>query len=131
MSMRKLIIEGRRYLWGVSHKHHVLPAESPDGVPGCREVFTAYLEGWKATPLRVQFSAAKHHQVGHPAAGEVWVSKAPKVYWNLNTPGIATGLIKHALANGWQPDKQSRPTVIEDGFAFGLTSGCGVVDRAH
>ena len=113
--LRRLVIDGRTYVWNVRHVHHEPPHPSGDG--RCREVFTAYLEGRKATPLRIAFTDGAGRHAGYPERGVVWTSDDRDAA-NLNTPSVARRLIERARALGWQPETMRAPWVVDDGFAL-------------
>jgi hypothetical protein len=118
--LRRLVLHGSTYLWKVEHTHHVLPPPPPSrvGEGRCREVFTAYLEGRKASPLRIAFDDGAGHHAGYPARGVVWTSRAGEDDANLNTPRIARLLIERALAAGWRPEESRSPWKVDDGFVL-------------
>ena len=101
-SLRRIVVDSKTYLWKVKHDHKVLPSEPPHGpgADGCREVFTAFLEGHTASPLRIRFPDGPGQNSGYPAAGVVWTSGPDGLTANLNTPRIAAALIRLALSRG-------------------------------
>jgi hypothetical protein len=116
MRLRKLVVDGATYHFGVTHEHHVLPPPERAGARGrCREIFTAYLDEHRKAPLRIRFSDAQGRNAGYPERGVVWLSSGASL--NLNTPGAAAQLVRRALALGWTPETARRPFVIEDGFS--------------
>ena len=116
--LRKIIVDGEKYLWKVQHDHHALPAEAPPGPSTCRcrEVFTAFLEGHRTSPLRLRFPDGPGQSAGSPAAGVVWTSGPNGLSANLNTPRIAASLIRLARARGWDPSQRKTPQIVDDGF---------------
>lgn len=116
--LRKIGIEGKTYLWKVEHDHNALPADPSQGpdTSGCREVFTAFLEGHRASPLRIRFPDGPGQSSGYPAAGVVWTSGPAGLAANLNTPRIAACLIRLALSRGWTPGQSKTPLIVDDGF---------------
>lgn len=120
-----MIVDGVRHLWTVKHEHHVLPPSAPGAVGGghCREVFTAYREGHKRSPLRVAFTGGPGRFGGDPDKGIVW-TKAPGSdrieSANLRTPGVAARLVQLGQARGWAPvdAATAAPLAIDDGFAL-------------
>jgi hypothetical protein len=115
--LRRLALGAQTYRWKVEHKHHVLaPPTVGDGRQGrCREVFSALMDGQKASPLRVWFSDGEGAHAGYPEAGVVWTEKHRA---NLNEPGVARRLIELGLELGWCATDRGKPFVIEDGFAY-------------
>ena len=128
--MRRLSIDGALYLWRVTHEHEVGQQGRP--LAGtCREIFTAYLAGRKASPLRVVFAGGTL-QPGYPEAGVVWipgprtphgVPSPPSAELNLNLPSTAVKLIAYARNAGWTPELGKQSHVLEDGLAI-LTALC-------
>lgn len=117
-NLRKIVVDGQAYLWKVKHDHKVLPPE-PSQAPeayGCREVFTAFLAGHGASPLRIRFPDGPGQSSGYPAAGVVWTAGPAGLTANLNTPRIAAALIRLALSRGWNPGQSRTPLVMDDGF---------------
>lgn len=116
-SLRRLVVDGVVYRWKVEHAHHVLPP-SPALAGRCCEVFTAYVDGRRAAPLRVRFCDGAGQQAGYPSAGVVWTSAPPHLEANLNLPSIARRLIALARAAGWSPEQDRGGLEIADGFAL-------------
>jgi len=116
--LRRILVEGKAYLWKVNHDHKVLPPEPThgSGAHGCREVFTAFLEGHSASPLRIRFPDGPGQSSGYPAAGVVWTSGPAGLTANLNTPRIAAALIRLAVSRGWNPGQSRTPLIVDDGF---------------
>ncbi|MBK8169993.1 MAG: hypothetical protein IPK60_06580 [Sandaracinaceae bacterium] len=109
-SIRKLVIGDSVYLWGVAHQHN----HGHHHEQGCREIFTAYLEGQKAAPLRIWFS---EEDATRMAAGVV-ADGAAGPLTNLNEPKTARRLIDAARVAGWTPESARTPFVVEDGLAL-------------
>lgn len=118
-TLRKIVVGDATYLWKVQHDHHVLHAD-PEGAGayGCREVFTAFLEGHKVSPLRIRFPDGPGQSSGYPAAGVVWTSGPAGLTANLNTPRIAAALIRLALSQGWNPGQSRSPLIVDNGFSL-------------
>ncbi|BAY29756.1 hypothetical protein NIES2107_16000 [Nostoc carneum NIES-2107] len=75
----------------------------------CYDTFTAYLEGYKSTPLRINFVTYEDPWFGGPLrCGET----------NLHRPKFACVFIKEALKYGWNPAKDCKPLIIEKGNEF-------------
>jgi hypothetical protein len=115
--LRRIVIGTTTFLWKVEHAHHVLAPPVPgEGREGrCREVFTAFLDGDKRTPLRVWFTDAADRHAGYPEAGCLW---AGELRVNLNEPGVARRVIELGLAQGWRSTAAKGEFVVEDGFAY-------------
>lgn len=113
--LRRIVVDGADYLFGRRHRHDA--ASPPEQL--CQEIFTAYLEGHKRSPLRVWFTAGPGRGAGYPERGVVWLA-TPGGWLNLNTPGEAANVIRRARASGWDPVNGRGPFVIEDGFAVFL-----------
>ena len=113
--MRRLVVDGVTYLWIISHKHNVLPTMEPPTCR-CREVLTAYREGFKSSPLKVRFTGGPGVDAGYPESGTVHVWGPPNQSYNLNTPGLAAIIIRRAIAMGWTPDSSRQPFELEDGL---------------
>jgi hypothetical protein len=77
--MRRISIAGVRYLWSVEHAH--------DAAGACSEVFTAYLEGKKAAPVRVRFASRGGWHAGYPA--------------------------ERARSAGWSPETAREPCLLD------------------
>lgn len=116
--LRVIKVGGSTYLWRVSHRHHVLPDNK------CSELFTAYLEGAKTTPLRATFN---EDEVIRIAAGVV-MPAGERMSYNLNEPGMARSLIEGALAAGWKPDNSNAPFIVERGQAL-LAGGRSIEEQ--
>jgi hypothetical protein len=124
---RRIVVDGRPFLWTVKHQHHVRPAGEP-GEGRCREVFTAYAEGLKHGALRIVFSDGPREHAGYPEAGVVWTSGPASSTANLNTPRVAAALIRAALQQGWAPERIRTPFVIANGFEL-VTGLSGLLAR--
>jgi len=77
-------------------------------------VFTAFLEGHSASPLRIRFPYGPGQSSGYPAAGVVWTSGPAGLRANLNTPRIAAGPIRLARSRGWNPGPSKTPLIMDD-----------------
>lgn len=117
--LRTIRVGAVLYLWWVNHKHSV-PRHglvTSEGEGGCREVFTAFAEGFPGQPARILFPESNKHGPGFPRQRGVVVDyKLPNLYINLNRPRIARLLIELAIAGGWIPGQSRREFVIPDGY---------------
>lgn len=103
---RKLVIDGFEYLVRVHH-------ERRGSV--CGECFTAFRQGYKASPLRVHFFGVLGSPFGHEVGGTLFVGE---VAYNLNLPRHAAALVRHALAQGWLPERAHSPFEVDDGVGW-------------
>jgi hypothetical protein len=103
---RKLVVDGLDYLVRV----HREPRGS-----GWGECFTAFRQGSKASPLRVHFVSGFGSPCDHEAGGTIVVGE---VAYNLNLPRHAAALVRHALAQGWLPERAHSPFEVSDGVAW-------------
>jgi hypothetical protein len=109
--MRRIVVNGAEYLFGVSHRH---PSNGR-----CEEIFTAYLADHKRSPLRIRFTGAPGYEAGYPSRGVVGRTD-PDASLNLNTPGVAASIIRRARELGWDPVSGATAFIIADGFAVFL-----------
>ncbi|MFF4341787.1 hypothetical protein ACFY00_17860 [Kitasatospora sp. NPDC001540] len=110
---RRLVVEGRVYLWTLRHSHR-----SPDGdrSAGCRETLTLHPQPARSGgPLRVVFAERPGSYVpgGFPlGSGDVGDVHGSSL--NLHEPGTVRALLDAATARGWHPDG---PSAVEvDGW---------------
>ena len=113
--MRRLILDGQTYLWRRSHSH---PLKS---VASCVETLVVYLEGHKKAPLRLVFHDIDElgWTVGRDAKGVLVPPRAAGEGGeptNLNRPAVVEKLVRRALASGWRPAREVRPTEILSPF---------------
>jgi hypothetical protein len=112
---RRLVADGRAYLWTLRHSHRVLESgRSAD----CRATLTLYPQPAGAGgPLRIVFAESPGRYVasGFPmGSGDVgYVGGDCSL--NLHEPGAVRALLDVALARGWQPAEQ-RAVVEVDGW---------------
>lgn len=115
--MRRIVVDGRTFLWTTTHRHSKSPGE-------CAEVFTAFLEDHKRSPLRIVFDERDGLCAGYPQAGLVWLpgpqtaegTPSPATAeLDLNLPSTAETLIRHALDLGWVPDATQKPYELNGG----------------
>jgi len=116
--MRKLVLTTGIYRFRTTHRHHTVGAGP---VKTCQELFSAYLDGFPRSPLRLLFTETDERGAEYiRRAGVVQVYQAvPLSATNLNLPATARALIERALVAGWNPRVATRPfeldgwTVIE------------------
>ncbi|MFJ4892817.1 MULTISPECIES: hypothetical protein [unclassified Streptomyces] len=112
---RRLVADGRVYLWGLRHSHR----RDPGGRPvDCREVLTLtpQLSGTGGV-LRVVFTEGPGRYIpgGAPlGSGDVGFTRGAGL--NLHEPGAVRALLDVALARGWRPEER-RPVKI-DGWSL-------------
>ncbi|MEW2417581.1 hypothetical protein AB0953_28220 [Streptomyces sp. NPDC046866] len=104
---RRLVADGRVYLWSLRHSH-VLPPDT--GRPAqCRQTLTLVPQpAGTGGPLRIVFAAGPDRYVpgGAPlGSGDVGYVRGPDL--NLHEPGAVRALLDAALARGWQPEGRS------------------------
>lgn len=75
----------------------------------------AYLDGKKASPLRVVFRDGPNRHAGYPSSGIVWNRETEA---NLNAPSVVARMIRRALSDGWTPNDARTAFVVADGFVF-------------
>ncbi|MFE2019149.1 hypothetical protein ACFW9O_14055 [Streptomyces sp. NPDC059499] len=99
---RKLVADGRVYLWSLRHSHRALDSgRSAD----CRETLTLHPQPpGNGGPLRIVFAQHPGRYVpgGFPlGSGDVGFVGGGSL--NLHEPGAVRALLDAALARGWQP----------------------------
>ncbi|MGW0751701.1 hypothetical protein [Streptomyces sp. NPDC002587] len=112
---RKLVADGREYLWTLRHSHRV-----PDSgrSADCRETLTLYPQpAGTDGPLRIVFADGPGRYVpgGAPlGSGDVGFIRGADL--NLHEPGAVRALLDVALARGWRPGE---PRAVElDGWTL-------------
>jgi hypothetical protein len=106
---RKIVVEGHQYLWNRVHVHKIDGKQS-----ACVEILTVYLEGNKASPLKIYFSEKEsEYSVGYPDQGVVWCDK---IICNLNRPGVIADFIRHGISAGWIPHTSNKRFEIKKGI---------------
>lgn len=110
---RRLIADGRAYLWTLRHSHHV----RDDGrSANCRQTLTLYPQpAGTGGPLRIVFAEGPGRYVpgGFPlGSGDVGYVRGASL--NLHEPGAVRALLDAASAGGWRPGE---PRAVEaDGW---------------
>jgi len=108
---RRLVVDGRTFLWSVNHSHRAL---GNGRYEDCCESLVIRL--FKARgQLRVAFrqSPGKLVADGYLPSGAVGTDGR---FLNLHEPGTARALLDGALAQGWHPDHPSGHEI--DGWAL-------------
>ncbi|MGW5847653.1 hypothetical protein ACWFQ8_06720 [Streptomyces sp. NPDC055254] len=110
---RRLVADGRVYMWTLRHSHRVLDSgRSAD----CREILTLSSQpAGTGGRLRIVFADGPGRYVpgGAPfGSGDVGFTQGAGL--NLHEPGAVRALLDLALARGWQPEK--RQAVEVDGW---------------
>jgi hypothetical protein len=123
---RRLVVDGRAYLWTLRHSHCVLDnGRSAD----CRETLTLYPQpAGTGGPLRIVFAEGPGRYVpgGFPmGSGDVGYVRGGSL--NLHEPGAVRALLDAASARGWQPGE--RRAVEVDGWPLLETAAAARADR--
>ncbi|MFF4401477.1 hypothetical protein [Streptomyces sp. NPDC001480] len=110
---RRLIADGRTYLWTLRHSHTVA-----DSGRSCCETLTLYPQpASTGGPLRIVFTEGPGRYVpgGAPlGSGDVGYVRGASL--NLHEPGAVRALLDVASARGWQPE--GRRVVEIDGWSL-------------
>ncbi|MER7025669.1 MULTISPECIES: hypothetical protein [Streptomyces] len=99
---RRLVAEGRTYLWVLRHRHRVTDTgRSAD----CRQILTLHPQpAGTGGPLHLVFAEGPGRYVpgGFPlGSGDVGYVQGPSL--NLHEPGAVRALLDAASAHGWRP----------------------------
>ncbi|MFE7119075.1 hypothetical protein ACFU99_27030 [Streptomyces sp. NPDC057654] len=119
---RRLVVEGRVYLWTLRHSHRVL-----DGgrVADCRETLTLYPQpAGSGGPLCIVFAEGPGRYVpgGFPlGSGDVGYVRGGSL--NLHEPGAVRALLDAAVGRGWQPGKWRRAVEVDGWSLLELAGG--------
>ncbi|WP_031173445.1 hypothetical protein [Streptomyces durhamensis] len=110
---RRLVADGRVYMWTMRHSHR----RGHDGRSmDCRQILTLSPQpAGTGGPLRIVFAAGPGRYVpgGAPfGSGDVGLTRGADL--NLHEPGAVRALLDVALARGWQPEE--RRAVEVDGW---------------
>ncbi|MEU9183607.1 hypothetical protein AB0D14_03360 [Streptomyces sp. NPDC048484] len=110
---RRLVADGRVYMWAMRHSHRT----DHDGRPeSCRQTLTLSPQpAGTGGRLRIVFAGGPGRYVpgGAPfGSGDVGFIQGADL--NLHEPGAVRALLDVALARGWQP--RERQTVEVDGW---------------
>jgi hypothetical protein len=112
---RRLIADGRAYLWTLRHSHSHSGAGSGRS---CCETLTLYPQpAGTGGPLRIVFTEGPGRYVpgGAPlGSGDVGYIRGASL--NLHEPGAVRALLDAASARGWQPE--GRRAVEIDGWSL-------------
>ncbi|MFF3859447.1 hypothetical protein [Streptomyces sp. NPDC002209] len=108
---RRMVADGRTYMWTVRHGHHVLE----NG--GCRKTLTLNCHpSGTGGRLRLVFDEAPGRYVSGFTTGSGEVGAVGVGALNLHEPGTVRFLLDAALARGWEPGE--RREVKVDGWTF-------------
>ncbi|MFD6531809.1 hypothetical protein [Streptomyces sp. NPDC060184] len=104
-SSRRLVADGRTYLWWQRHGHR----RDEHGRPfDCRQVLTLSPQpSGTGGPLRIVFASGPDRYVpgGFPlGSGDVGAVRGSSL--NLHEPGAVRSLLDAARAHGWRPDER-------------------------
>ncbi|RVU27640.1 hypothetical protein EOT10_04780 [Streptomyces antnestii] len=98
---RRLIADGRTYLWTLRHSHSVA-----DSGRSCCETLTLHTQpAGTGGSLRIVFTQGPGRYVpgGAPlGSGDVGYTRGASL--NLHEPGAVRALLDTALTRGWQPE---------------------------
>ncbi|MGW5098759.1 hypothetical protein ACWEQU_22095 [Streptomyces nodosus] len=112
---RRLIADGRVYLWTLRHSHSHSVA---NGGRSCCETLTLHPQpAGTGGPLRIVFTEGPGRYVpgGAPlGSGDVGYSRGASL--NLHEPGAVRALLDAASTHGWQPE--GRRAVEIDGWSL-------------
>lgn len=112
---RRLVADGRTYLWNQRHRHRV-----PDGSGGvrCSQLLTLSPQpSGSGGPLRIVFDGGPGRIVADGfTSGSGDVGLVHGAHLNLHTPGAVRALLDVALARGWDPDVRGEVRV--DGWSL-------------
>ena len=117
VKLRRMVLDGQTYLWSFT------PGYVRDGdSTKCRDLFTTYLANRRESPLKVWFTTWEDPMIGGPLRvgvplelGEAGAGLVGACY-NLHTPHAAASIIRRARAEGWDPDRQVGPFIVDDGL---------------
>ncbi|MEU3838655.1 hypothetical protein AB0E88_01235 [Streptomyces sp. NPDC028635] len=100
---RRLIAEGRAYLWTLRHSH-----SGADSGRSCRETLTLHPQpAGTGGILRIVFAEGPGTYVpGGAPLGSGDVGYVHGASLNLHEPGAVRALLDAALAAGWQPEER-------------------------
>ncbi|WP_405786618.1 hypothetical protein OG753_40005 [Streptomyces sp. NBC_00029] len=108
---RRLVADGRTYMWTVRHGHHV-----PEN-GGCRKTLTLHAQPpGTGGLLRFVFDEGPTRYVSGFTTGSGEVGEVGVGALNLHEPGTVRVLLDAALARGWQPGE--RRETKADGWSF-------------
>ncbi|WP_406179976.1 hypothetical protein [Streptomyces sp. NBC_01006] len=108
---RRLVADGRAYIWTVCHGHHV-----PEN-RGCRKTLTLHTHpSGTGGLLRFVFDEGPGRYVSGFTTGSGEVGAVGVGALNLHEPGTVRFLLDTALARGWDPGE--RRDVKVDGWTF-------------
>ncbi|MFC0052055.1 hypothetical protein [Streptomyces actinomycinicus] len=112
---RRLVADGRVYLWTMRHSHR---RDHAGRAVDCRQVLTVFPQpAGTGGPLRIVFADGPGRYVpgGAPfGSGDVGFTRGADL--NLHEPGAVRALLDVAVARGWQPEE--RGAVEVDGWSL-------------
>ncbi|WP_329491591.1 hypothetical protein OG618_34650 [Kitasatospora sp. NBC_01246] len=112
---RRLVADGRTYLWSLRHSH---PGPAGEAFTDCRETPTLHPQpAGSGGTLRIVFAGGPDRYVpgGFPlGSGDVGFVRGGSL--NLHEPGAVRALLGTAAARGWQPG--DRRAVELDGWSL-------------
>ncbi|MEU8788484.1 hypothetical protein [Streptomyces sp. NPDC048643] len=128
---RRLVADGRVYLWTLRHSHRRDPAGR---AVGCRQTLTLALQpSGTGGALRVVFASGPGRYIpgGAPmGSGDVGFVRGADL--NLHEPGAVRALLDVALARGWRPEERRTAEIdgwpLLDAAAAARAAGSGSED---
>jgi hypothetical protein len=111
--MRSIVVDGERYLWRFAPRY-------VDQGRACRDVFVAFGDEIRSSPLRIVFETWECPIIGGPlrVGAPLDLAKGRTAEINLHMPRWAATLIRAGLERGWQPRRPHAQFLIADGVAL-------------
>ncbi|WP_405666205.1 hypothetical protein [Streptomyces sp. NBC_00055] len=110
---RRLIADGRVYLWTLRHRHRMLDSGR---FADCCDTLTLYPQPTgTGGPVHIVFADGPGRYVGGAPMGSGDVGYIQGGSLNLHEPGAARALLDAASARGWQPEQRA---VEVDGWSL-------------
>ncbi|MFI6621396.1 hypothetical protein [Streptomyces sp. NPDC050528] len=119
---RRLVADGRTYLWSLRHRHDDSGPTRDDAgwTVGCVHTLTLTPQpAGTGGPLRIVFASGPGRYVpGGAPFGSGDVGYGRDVSLNLHEPGAVRALLDAAAARGWLPGPDEPGVVEVDGWAL-------------
>lgn len=112
--LRSIVVDGERYLW--TFNIGVRSSGSPQDPIEAEDEFVAYPEDERGGLLRISFASYTSVFTNPLGTGLPQTADGQPPRVNLDDPTTAEKLIRHALANGWNPNATRQPHVVKDGM---------------
>jgi len=133
IKLRKINVLGKTFLWKRGH-YHLEEFEHSQ----CVEKVIIYLQDHKNSPLHLFFREEDNSLitsnldigkwcVGYPDQGVIWWfsnesteegNKEDNIELNLNRPKVIETLIKHFMFNGWKPETDKKPYIVNNALTM-------------